>query len=86
LFLFQLSSKNTIYLKMVQSINFPAWVITPRIILFERHLLQPHFKVKDIRNINFQELKRIGCKAVIFDKDNCLMRPYELEIFPNLRV
>ncbi|KNC84350.1 HAD superfamily (subfamily IIIA) phosphatase [Sphaeroforma arctica JP610] len=54
-------------------------------VMFKRQWLAiPHVTVTDIRYINFCELKKAGCRAVVYDKDNCITNPYEDHI--SLRV
>ncbi|CED83270.1 Predicted hydrolase (HAD superfamily) [Phaffia rhodozyma] len=45
----------------------------------------PHLKVEDIRQINFQSLRDLGYKGVVFDKDNCLTKPYVDTVEPHLK-
>ncbi|KAF9973345.1 hypothetical protein BGZ73_003422 [Actinomortierella ambigua] len=66
---------------MVQSFNLQGIVQAFRVAVNPR-LMIPNQAVADIRNINFRELHRAGIKAVAFDKDNCLTRPYSNEIYP----
>ncbi|CAO3570380.1 unnamed protein product [Mortierella alpina] len=42
----------------------------------------PNLVVRDVRDINFEQLRKAGITAIAFDKDNCLTRPYGLEIYP----
>eukprot|EP00123_Amoebidium_parasiticum_P022757 comp9427_c0_seq1/m.4479 comp9427_c0_seq1/g.4479 ORF comp9427_c0_seq1/g.4479 comp9427_c0_seq1/m.4479 type:complete len:207 (-) comp9427_c0_seq1:105-725(-) len=50
-----------------------------------RSLAVPHFSVKDISHIDFSALHKGGCRAIVFDKDNCLTAPYALEIYPTIK-
>lgn len=45
----------------------------------------PHLSVRDIRSINWGALKAAGFKAVVFDKDNTLCEPFEVDIDAKLR-
>lgn len=67
---------------MVQSFNFPAIRAGVRAVLCKRQLLYPHVQVKDITRIDYGKLKHSGCKYIVFDKDNCVTEPYELQVFP----
>ncbi|KAG0342709.1 hypothetical protein BG000_002054 [Podila horticola] len=42
----------------------------------------PNLVVRDIRDINFEQLHKAGIVAIAFDKDNCLTRPYGNELHP----
>lgn len=44
----------------------------------------PHFSVKDISCINPQKLKEKGIRGIIFDKDNTLTAPFEINIHPSI--
>lgn len=48
----------------------------------DRHLALPHISVKDIRWIDWVELKKKGFRGVVFDKDNTLTVPYSLSLWP----
>ena len=45
-------------------------------------LLAPHFSVGTVGEVDFPKLRAAGVRAVLFDKDNTLTRPYELELHP----
>jgi phosphatidylglycerophosphatase GEP4 len=45
-------------------------------------LFLPHMVVPNISHLNIQHLQQKGIKLLVFDKDNTLTRPYDLEIFP----
>ncbi|KAJ1970197.1 hypothetical protein IWQ62_000106 [Dispira parvispora] len=66
---------------MVQSINNEG-LKAVRQVLLRPGLLLPHATVPDIRHLDFARLKASGIKAVAFDKDNCLTRPYETRLYP----
>ncbi|KAG0239183.1 hypothetical protein BGW41_007874 [Actinomortierella wolfii] len=66
---------------MVQSFNLQGIVQAFRVVANPR-LMIPNLVVADIRNINFGELHKAGIKAVAFDKDNCLTRPYSNDLYP----
>jgi len=57
-----------------------------RHLLWKRNYFLPHYRVPDIRAINFELLKRTGIKAIIFDKDNTITAPYVDHIFPTIAV
>ncbi|RUS34755.1 hypothetical protein BC938DRAFT_478750 [Jimgerdemannia flammicorona] len=42
----------------------------------------PQLYGKDVRHINFRQLKSSGFRALAFDKDNCLTAPYQSIIYP----
>ncbi|KAI0529707.1 hypothetical protein KFK09_002264 [Dendrobium nobile] len=48
------------------------------------HLALPHISVPDVRWIDWSELKRLGFRGVVFDKDNTLTAPYSLSLWPAL--
>jgi len=68
----------------VQSFNWPAILTTARVVFRQPSLALPHLKVRDIRDIDFQRLRRAGCAGVVFDKDNTLTAPYADCIDPRL--
>ena len=43
-------------------------------------LLLPHLSAPDVSALDFATLKRIGVRAVVFDKDNTLTAPYALNV------
>ena len=47
-------------------------------------LLLPDIAVKDIRSLDWKALYSAGVRGVIFDKDNCLTRPLETSLVPEL--
>ncbi|KAF8161356.1 mitochondrial PGP phosphatase-domain-containing protein [Crassisporium funariophilum] len=58
-------------------LNVPG-LLVPFQLLIHPRLVIPSLLVKDIRQIDFPALKRAGYRGAIFDKDNCLARPYHL--------
>lgn len=68
-----------------QRINVEGIVSSISVVVKDRNLVLPHVSVKDIRYIDWEELKRKGFKGVVFDKDNTLTAPYSLAIWPPLR-
>ncbi len=40
----------------------------------------PHLSIPDITSLNWSALRSAGFKAVVFDKDNTLTRPFELQV------
>ncbi|KAG0307762.1 hypothetical protein BGZ98_009834 [Dissophora globulifera] len=42
----------------------------------------PNIVVRDIRDINFEQLHKSGITAIAFDKDNCLTPPYGKDLYP----
>ncbi|CAH2063617.1 unnamed protein product [Thlaspi arvense] len=68
-----------------QRINVEGIVSSVSVVARDRHLVLPHVSVRDLRYIDWGELKRKGFKGVVFDKDNTLTAPYSLAIWPPLR-
>ncbi|KAF8925975.1 hypothetical protein BGZ58_000302 [Dissophora ornata] len=66
---------------MGQSFNFQGILQTFRVLLSPR-LMVPSLVVRDIRDINFEQLHKSGIVAIAFDKDNCLTRPYGHDLHP----
>ncbi|GJJ73839.1 phosphatidylglycerophosphatase GEP4 [Entomortierella parvispora] len=66
---------------MVQSFNLQGIVQAFRVLASPR-LMVPNLIVRDIRDINFEQLHKAGIIAIAFDKDNCLTRPYGKELYP----
>ncbi|KAG0337146.1 hypothetical protein BG004_007759 [Podila humilis] len=66
---------------MVQSFNFQGIIQAFRVMASPR-LMIPNLVVRDIRDINFAQLHKAGIRAIAFDKDNCLTRPYGNDLYP----
>ncbi|KAG9320636.1 hypothetical protein KVV02_007825 [Mortierella alpina] len=66
---------------MGQSFNLQGVLQSFRVLASPR-LMIPNLVVRDVRDINFEQLHKAGITAIAFDKDNCLTRPYGLEIYP----
>ncbi|KAF9933845.1 hypothetical protein FBU30_004241 [Linnemannia zychae] len=66
---------------MGQSFNLQGILQSFRVLLSPR-LMIPNIVVRDIRDINFEQLHKSGIVAIAFDKDNCLTKPYGLELYP----
>eukprot|EP01133_Synstelium_polycarpum_P013721 gene13721-16175_t len=66
---------------MVQSFNFEAIKALVRV-WRNRSLIVPHLEVRDIRDIEFEALYKMGFRAVLFDKDNTLTEPYKMMVHP----
>ncbi|CAM9698941.1 unnamed protein product [Laminaria digitata] len=66
---------------MGQSFNAQAVSSMARV---ARHptLAVPHLSVEHIGQLDFEGLRAMGCKGVIFDKDNTLTAPYADEAHP----
>lgn len=71
---------------MVQSWNWAGVYWALRSLAMQRGLVVPHFRVPDIRSINWRALQARGCLGVVFDKDNTLTAPYAPAVFPTLLV
>jgi phosphatidylglycerophosphatase GEP4 len=71
---------------MVQSLNWPAITTAVRVLATAsgRRLAMPHIEVRDIRHLDFAQMRAAGCAAVVFDKDNTLTAPYIDSIHPQL--
>lgn len=50
----------------------------------EPRLALPHVSVQDIRWVDWGELRRVGFRGVVFDKDNTLTAPYAPALWPSL--
>ena len=61
---------------MVQSINWPAIRLVPRVLFRQPALALPHMEVSSVADLDFRCLRAAGCAGVIFDKDNTLTDPY----------
>nr|CAG8481812.1 14594_t:CDS:2 [Entrophospora candida] len=66
---------------MIKNINSNAISHVLSIIKNPR-LIVPHLIVKDIRELNYEKLKKSGINKLIFDKDNTLTIPYENLLYP----
>ncbi|KAG0378538.1 hypothetical protein BGX24_003518 [Mortierella sp. AD032] len=66
---------------MGQSFNLQGILQSFRVLTSPR-LMVPNIVVRDIRDINFEQLHKSGIVAIAFDKDNCLTKPYGLELHP----
>lgn len=64
---------------MVQSINTKA-LLTLASILRRPSLLSPHVSVANVSQINYGALAENGIAAIVYDKDNTLTAPYDLNI------
>ena len=71
-------------IKMPQSFNWPAIRVTGRVLFKQPALALPHVEVNNIADLDFRKLKSLGCRGVVFDKDNTLTAPYIDEVEPSL--
>ena len=69
---------------MGQSVNLAAVLALLRGGLWRPHLFIPSCSTRDIRGIDFGALREAGFRAVCFDKDNTLTKPYEDVLYPPL--
>lgn len=53
--------------------------------LIKPRLLIPTLHVRDIRCLDWKQLKRQGFSGVVIDKDNCITKPYHDALVPDLR-
>ncbi|GMP67788.1 hypothetical protein CsSME_00027660 [Camellia sinensis var. sinensis] len=66
---------------MGQRINIEGIVSSLAVLARDRHLALPHVSVRDIRYIDWAELKGRGFRGVVFDKDNTITVPYSLTLW-----
>lgn len=78
----QSREKKSFWSQAGQSFNSAGIVLFGRIALSDQSLAIPHLDVKDVSCIDWKVLKEAGFEGVIFDKDNTLTNPYELELHP----
>lgn len=67
-----------------QRINVDGLVCALAVVTRDRHLVIPHVSVKDVRHIDWAELKKNGFQGVVFDKDNTITAPYSLALWAPL--
>ncbi|XP_073004810.1 phosphatidylglycerophosphate phosphatase 1, chloroplastic/mitochondrial isoform X1 [Typha latifolia] len=67
-----------------QRFNPGGIVSTALVALRDPRLALPHLYVPDICWVDWDELRRLGFRGVIFDKDNTLTAPYSLSLWPPL--
>jgi phosphatidylglycerophosphatase GEP4 len=66
---------------MSQSINVKAIVTLVTSVLHRPNLIVPHLSVPTISSVDFASLRdHCGIRAIIFDKDNTLTAPYEMNL------
>lgn len=70
--------------KLGQSFNSAGIASSVSVFLRDHHLALPHLSVRDIRSIDWRDLKSRGFKGVVFDKDNTLTAPYSNSLWPSL--
>lgn len=70
-------------------INFSAIIEIGKIIIkkpsLNAKLVQPNFRINDIRECNWTALKRFGFNGIIIDKDNCLTRAGDDRLIDELK-
>jgi phosphatidylglycerophosphatase GEP4 len=69
---------------MPQSFNWNAIRTSARVLLRQPSLAVPHIEVRTVADLDFAALRRTGCHAVVFDKDNTLTAPYADALEPSL--
>ncbi|EGF98118.1 uncharacterized protein MELLADRAFT_113823 [Melampsora larici-populina 98AG31] len=73
----------------IEMINFSAIIEIGKILIkkpnLNSKLIQPNFKINDIRDCNWTSLKRCGFNGIIIDKDNCLTRAGDDRLIDELR-
>lgn len=67
-----------------QRINIEGIVNSVSVIARDQYLALPHVLVRDIRSIDWVELRKSGFRGVVFDKDNTITAPYSLSLWPPL--
>ncbi|KAH9915908.1 mitochondrial PGP phosphatase-domain-containing protein [Fomitopsis serialis] len=65
-------------------LNIPGTLV-PLHLLINPRLIVPQMIVKDIRQLDFPELRRTGYRGAVFDKDNCLTPPHRDTLVPDLK-
>ncbi|KAF3793384.1 Uncharacterized protein EJ110_NYTH09353 [Nymphaea thermarum] len=70
--------------KLGQSFNSAGIASSVSVFLRDHHLALPHLSVRDVRSIDWRDLKGRGFKGVVFDKDNTLTAPYSNFLWPSL--
>ncbi|KAJ3258272.1 hypothetical protein HK103_003753 [Boothiomyces macroporosus] len=50
--------------------------------LLSPSLFVPRLQTNNLTTLNFQKLKALGIRAIVFDKDNTVTRPYENHVYP----
>eukprot|EP00730_Choanoeca_flexa_P020325 TRINITY_DN9933_c0_g1_i1.p1 TRINITY_DN9933_c0_g1~~TRINITY_DN9933_c0_g1_i1.p1 ORF type:complete len:191 (+),score=25.33 TRINITY_DN9933_c0_g1_i1:27-599(+) len=63
----------------------PQWLNTAGMravyeLIRQPSLLRPSYVVQDIRQLPLKQLRERGIRYLIFDKDNCITKPYELSV------
>ncbi|KAI0692165.1 mitochondrial PGP phosphatase-domain-containing protein [Cytidiella melzeri] len=64
--------------------NLPGTIVPLHLIINPR-LVLPSMVVKDIRHLDFVELRKAGYRGAVFDKDNCLTKPNKDQLVPELQ-
>ncbi|OCH91083.1 hypothetical protein OBBRIDRAFT_729485 [Obba rivulosa] len=64
--------------------NLPG-ILVPLHLLINPRLIVPSIVIKDIRQLDFPELRRAGYRGAVFDKDNCLTVPHDDRLVPELQ-
>ncbi|KAM7503121.1 hypothetical protein LguiB_002025 [Lonicera macranthoides] len=67
-----------------QRINVDGLFCALAVVTRDRQLVIPHVSVKDVRHIDWAELKKNGFQGVVFDKDNTITAPYSLALWAPL--
>ena len=68
--------------KALQSVNVAGMSLFGGMVFGAgRDLAVPHLECQNINNVDFTALHAAGFKAVVFDKDNTLTRPYEKTVW-----
>ncbi|EKM53571.1 uncharacterized protein PHACADRAFT_125376 [Phanerochaete carnosa HHB-10118-sp] len=63
--------------------NLPGTLV-PLHLLVNPRLVVPSVVVRDIRQLDFFELRKAGYRGAVFDKDNCLTLPHRDQLVPEL--
>ncbi|KAI7842791.1 hypothetical protein COHA_003537 [Chlorella ohadii] len=71
--------------RLGQSFNSAGIALFARVALSDQPLALPHLSVPDIRWVDWGALAAAGFRGCVFDKDNTLTEPYQLELHPHAR-
>lgn len=67
-----------------QRINLEGIACSVGVFSKDKQLVVPHVTVRDIRYIDWAELRNWGFEGVVFDKDNTITAPYSLSLWAPL--
>lgn len=70
----------------MQSLNFQGIWYAAYVCLVDRSMAIPHYFINNLTLIDPEKLKEKGIQGVVFDKDNTLTEPYNLQIHTRVKV